>query len=239
MNRIREKVVVFDGENDFIIRKQASFDKNEGKAVSVDGSVSTPEGIAFKEYMDKEGKPIDIPNLSQPDFCARALDFINTRGNGKATAEMVHNTYQLYQANCIEKPPTDNPLPAVPLEQVPVVEAEGLPAWDTLDCETLAKEIAKAEKTDTTGYDFAKRRAYSVSLSSAKALQYSKCINPSPVSAPVPVVAPQTLISMDDSTFGTPPSSGGGDSQTADKKNNSTIWLLLGAVVIIYIITKK
>lgn len=236
--RPKEAVVVFEGEDNFVLQKPVVFSKSAGKASHVSADGSTPEGIAFKEYMDKEGQPIEIPTLAMPDFCARALAFMQTNGNGKATPQQVMNVYQLHAENCVEKPkdnPIDAPLPAVPLEQLPVVEAEGLPAWNTLDCDTLDKEIKKAEAVDTSDMEPAKIRAFSISLSSAKALQVSKCQQPPQSIAPV--ITPQTLISTDDPTFGARPSSGA-TTEPADKKSNN-IWLLLAAAVVVYLIADK
>lgn len=235
----KEAVVVFEGEDNFVLQKPVMYSKSAGKAVHASADGSTPEGIAFKEYMDKEGQPIEIPTLAMPDFCARALAFIQTNGDGKATAIQVMNVYQLHAENCVEKPkdaPIDAPLPAVPLEQLPVVEAEGLPAWNTLDCDTLAKEIKKAEAIDATNMEPAKRRAFSISLSSAKALQISKCLQPTqPIT---PVITPQTLISMDDATFGARPSSGS-SATPEEKKSNNALWLILIAGVAVLLMTGK
>lgn len=233
----KEPVIVFDGEDGFIMQKKALYSKASGKRIHAGFEGVKSEEQVFKDYMNQQSAVLEIPDISQPDFCSKALVFIQTNGQGKASSEQVFQMHQLYQTHCIEKP-QETPMPAVPLEEAPVVQTPDLPDWNSLDCETLAKEIEKAEKVDTTTFDAARRRAFSVSLSSAKTLQFNKCQQPTTTVSPV--LMPQTVISMDDSTFGATPSAGTSQGSATEEKPKNYNWLfLVGAVAIIYFVSKK
>ena len=130
----REKVVVFDGEDKFIAPKSRTYNKKIGKSEFV-GVVESPEGDkapvttidgdAFNDYMRRKNLTAVLPSPSEPDFCAKAQEFIQTNGDGIATPEQIMQAYQLFQDNCVEKPKevkpveSDSPPPVKPAEEEP------------------------------------------------------------------------------------------------------------------------
>lgn len=129
----KETVIVFDGEDKFIAPKQKSYDKEKGTSnfVGQDGSISTaptsgsvpklnldgtvasqlsPDAQRFTNYMATQGVPVQLPPLGSPNFCVEIKTFIETRGNGRATTEMVMDAYNLFRENCVEKPAEIKPV---------------------------------------------------------------------------------------------------------------------------------
>jgi hypothetical protein len=123
----KETVIVFDGEDNFIAPKERTYDKEKGVSnfIGQDGSVSTPppsgavpkmnpdgtvvgqlppEAQRFTDYMANQNVAVQLPTLGSPQFCIEIKTFIETRGNGKATTEMVMDAYNLFRENCVEKP---------------------------------------------------------------------------------------------------------------------------------------
>ena len=131
---MKEKVVVFDGEDKFIAPKSRTYNKRIGKSEFV-GVVESPEGdkapvttvdgAVFNDYMRKKDLPVVVPSPSEPDFCAKALAFLQSNGDGRATPEQIMQTHQLFQDNCVEKPKeakpveSDSPPPVKPTEEEP------------------------------------------------------------------------------------------------------------------------
>jgi hypothetical protein len=121
----KETVIVFDGEDNFIAPKERTYDKEKGVSnfVGQDGSVSTPptsdapklnpdgsvigqlspEAQRFTDYMTSQGTPVQIPTPSSPNFCVEIKTFIETRGNGRATSEMVMDAYNAFREFCVPK----------------------------------------------------------------------------------------------------------------------------------------
>lgn len=142
----KETVIVFDGEDKFIAPKERTFDKEKGVSnfVGQDGSVSSqptgavpkmnpdgtvatqlsPEAQRFTDYMANQGTPVQIPTPSSPNFCVEIKTFIETRGGGKATSEMVMDAYSAFQQFCVEKPVEKKPVltePSVPIDSPPPI----------------------------------------------------------------------------------------------------------------------
>ena len=129
----KETVIVFDGEDKFIAPKEKTYDKEKGVSnfVGQDGSVSTaptsgaipkmnpdgtvagqlsPDAQRFTDYMATQGVPVQLPTLGSPTFCIEIKTFIETRGNGRATTEMVMDAYNLFREHCVEKPKEVKPV---------------------------------------------------------------------------------------------------------------------------------
>ena len=163
----REKVVVFDGEDKFIAPKSRTYNKKIGKSEFV-GVVESPEGDkapvttidgdAFNDYMRRKNLTAVLPSPSEPDFCAKAQEFIQTNGDGIATPEQIMQAYQLFQDNCVEKPKevkpveSDSPPPVKPAEEEPPKAPPALGSMPTslsplgvsLSSPTLGKPPVKA-----------------------------------------------------------------------------------------------
>jgi hypothetical protein len=125
----KERVIVFEGEDKFIVNRDSNFNKLTGEKQFVGGKNSNPsenENIptnpdkeAFDRYVSRRAAPIIMPSPVEPNFCERIKEFIENRGNGLATSEQVMQAYELFQNNCIEKPIDNPPIVGEP-EQPPV-----------------------------------------------------------------------------------------------------------------------
>jgi len=262
---VKERVVVFDGEHNFIAPREKVYDKNKGKsefANQVGATPSTPEGDAFTRYMITKGQEVVIPQPSDADFCNKIQAFIRDAGGGKATPDQVMTAYQLFQNNCLEKPapPPEKPQPVgkgaplpvevdLPPTTQPQISEVSFPKWEVLGCDDLTVEISSIENTLATNkFDAVTKNIYQTALAKAKSVKSSKC-NPStsPAPSPVAIGTPAIITPIGGSGLGLPPmgggfgGGGGGEEETAQapkKKSGSLIWILLG-IGAIYLLTRK
>jgi len=262
---VKERVVVFDGEHNFIAPRDKVYDKSKGKsefANQVGGTSSTPEGDAFTRYMITKGQEVVIPQPNDADFCNKIQAFIRDSGGGKATPDQVMTAYQLFQNNCLEKPapPSEKPQPVgkgaplpvevdLPPTSQPQISEVSFPKWEILGCDDLSSEISSIENTLVTNkFDAVTKNIYQTALAKAKSVKSSKC-NPSAAPAPSPVAigTPAIITPIGGVGLGLPPmgggfgGGGGGEEETAQaptKKSGSLIWILLG-IGAIYLLTRK
>lgn len=117
---LKEKVVVFNGEDKFISPRNTIYDKNAGESQLVKDSnslntiITNPDKQVFDDYMARKGTPVIMPSPVEPNFCARMEQFISSRGNGMASPEMQMEAYKLFQDNCVEKPDVTAPITNIP-----------------------------------------------------------------------------------------------------------------------------
>lgn len=254
---LKEKVVVFDGESNFITPKNRIYNKRNGKSEFV-GVVESPEGNkspittidgdAFNDYMRKKNLRAVLPSLSEPDFCSKAAKFIQNNGEGRATPDEVMQVYQLFQDNCVEKPKEitpiekDSPPPVEPEEEQPV-----FPNWETLDCETLGQEINKIEQVFAASkFSDVVKGKYERAIQQAKSLQDLRCPKVSPAISTLPLPS-SSGVSLSVPSLGKPPvrggaASGGGgeiEKQEPKRKTNWLLLLLIGGAAFYFITRKK
>lgn len=262
---VKERVIVFDGEHNFIAPRDKVYDKSKGKsefANQVGSTPSTPEGDAFTRYMITKGQEVVIPQPSDADFCNKIQAFIRDSGGGRATPDQVMTAYQLFQNNCLEKPapPSEKPQPVgkgaplpvevdLPPATQPKVSELSFPKFSALGCEDLNAEIASIENAlATSKFDAITKNSYQKALAIAQSVKDTKC-NPTTAPAPSPVAigTPAIITPIGGAGLGLPPmgggfgGGGGGEEETAQapaKKSGSLIWILLG-IGAIYLLTRK
>jgi hypothetical protein len=258
---VKERVVVFDGEHNFIAPRDKVYDKAKGKseyANQVGAIPSTPEGDAFTRYMITKGQEVVIPQPSDADFCNKIQAFIRDSGGGRATPDQIMTAYNLFQNNCLEKPnpKPENPsqvgkgapLPVevdLPPTTQPQISEVSFPKWEVLGCEDLSSEIASIENTLATNkFDAVTKNIYQTSLAKAKSVKASKCNQPAATPPSSPIETPAMVTPIVGVGLGLPPMGGGfgggGEEEAAApvKKSNPLIWILLG-ISAIYLITRK
>lgn len=243
----KERVVVFDGEDKFIMPRSKTYSIAKGKSYDVSAAADeTKEGAAFKEYMLKRESVVTLPSPSDADFCAKIKGFISTNGEGKATPDDIMRAYQLFQDNCVEKPAQgDTPTEQVSTEPV-------FPDWQSLDCDTIEREIRRLENELTVIRTTPEVRIrYENAVAAGIAERERKCQrNPPPLGVvdtpppPPPALLPSG-VSLSTPTLGQPPkpkggaAAGGGEKEPEPKKGtNWLIWVLLGGAAL-YFLTRK
>lgn len=252
---MKERVVVFDGEDKFIAKKDRIYDKSTGKSYGG----KNPEGDRFKQYMLEKQKGCVVPELGDPDFCKKAEQFIKTRGEGKATPEQVWKVHSLFQDNCVEKPKEKSAAgdiqtpPIIP--NLPTSTTPTFPDWESLDCDSIEREIAALQQTLLTSrFSGEMVDLYNAAISRGTAVKAQKCGIAPPVlgDTPLPPASPTPRtpspisvnplgVSLSASTLGTQPNSASqtkSDSGDKKKSSNLLIWILLGGAVI-YLLTSN
>lgn len=266
---IKEKVVVFDGEHNFIAPRNKVYDKTSGKSEYINqlgGEPSTPEGDAFQRYMITKGQEVVIPQPSDADFCNKIQAFIRDRAGGKATPDQVMTAYQLFQNNCLEKPvpPPERPQPsgrgsALPVETdlppitQPQITELSFPNWEILGCDDLSSEIASIENTLATNkFDAITKNIYQTALAKARSAKARNC-NPSiaPTPSPIAIGTPAIITPIGGVGLGLPPMGGGfgggggrGGSEeevqeSAPVKKGNPLLLIILGIGAIYLLTRK
>lgn len=244
----KERVVVFDGEDKFIMPRNKTYDIAKGVAYEQSVAGETKEGVAFKEYMLKRESVVTLPSPSDADFCAKIRDFISTNGEGKATPEDIMRAYQLFQDNCVEKPAAPTPVQTEQPTTEPV-----FPDWQSLDCDTIEGEIRRLENElmviRTTPEV---RTRYENAVAAGKAEKERKCLRNPPALGvgdtpppPPPALLPSG-VSLSTPTLGQPPKPKGGAAAGGagekepepNKGSNWLIWVLLGGAAL-YFLTRK
>jgi hypothetical protein len=223
----KERVLVFEGEHDFIAPKEKVYDKSRGKAEFANqvGAIErTPDGDAFTRYMLTKNQEVVIPQPTDADFCNKIQGFIRDNGGGKATPDQVMIAYQLFQNNCLEKlnPPPQKPQPVgkgaplpvevdLPPTTQPSISELSFPKWEVLGCEDLTLEIASIENTLATNrFDALTKNIYQTALSKAKAVKSKNCQPASAPSVPTnPIETPATTLPINSIGLGLPPMAGG------------------------------
>lgn len=252
---MKERVVVFDGEDKFIAKKDRIYDKSTGKSYGG----KNPEGDRFKQYMLEKQKGCVVPELGDPDFCKKAEQFIKTRGEGKATPEQVWKVHSLFQDNCVEKPKEKSAAgdiqtpPIIP--DLPTSSTLTFPDWESLDCDSIEREIAALQQTLLTSrFSGEMVDLYNAAISRGTAVKAQKCgiappvlgDTPLPPASPTPRTPSPILVnplgvSLSASTLGAQPNSASqtkSDSGDKKKSSNLLIWILLGGAVI-YLLTSN
>ena len=97
----RESVVIFKGEDKFIMPRARTYDLKSGKSEFV--GITEEE----KEIIPVRGNPygynqgtFEMPDTSDPSMCDRIKDYINTRGAGTATPESLMSAYNAFNQYC-------------------------------------------------------------------------------------------------------------------------------------------
>ena len=228
---VKERVIVFDGEDNFIAPKTRNYDKNKGTSefvsqVGAEKTPTSPEGDAFSRYMLLKNQEVVIPQPSEPDFCMRIQSFISGSGAGRATPDQIMTAYQLFQNNCIEKPITrpapekpsgiGSPLPVegdLPPSTPPTISDVSFPNFNILGCEDLAIEISTIENVlSSTRLDALSKNVYERALVRAKSVKDAKCQPPAsapPNSSLVPIGTPAIITPIGGVGLGLPPIGGG------------------------------
>lgn len=240
----KERVIVFDGEDKFIMPRTKVYDRAKGVAFDASAAGETQEGVAFKEYMLKKDSVVTLPSPSDADFCAKIKDFINTNGDGKATPEDIMQAYQLFQDNCVEKPSS-----ATGEEQSTADIV--FPDWQTLDCETIESEIRRLENELTVIRTTPEVRIrYENAVAAGRAEKDRKCGMTPPTLGvgDTPLPPPPTLlpsgVSLSAPTLGQLPKpkamplEDGGKKPEPKKGYNWLIWVLIGGAAL-YFLTRK
>jgi hypothetical protein len=101
----KQSVVVFDGEDKFIKPRSVSYDLKAGKSEYV--------GLMEEQITEKPNeRPADappygyntgtfvMPDPSDPEFCNKVKQYINTRGNGTATPDAIMSAYNAFNRFC-------------------------------------------------------------------------------------------------------------------------------------------
>ena len=193
-----------------------------------------------------------VPELGDPDFCKKAEQFIKTRGEGKATPEQVWKVHSLFQDNCVEKPKEKSAAgdiqtpPIIP--DLPTSSTPTFPDWESLDCDSIEREIAALQQTLLTSrFSGEMVDLYNAAISRGTAVKAQKCgiappvlgDTPLPPASPTPRTPSPILVnplgvSLSASTLGTQPNSASqtkSDSGDKKKSSNLLIWILLGGAV--------
>ena len=236
MNKKKETVIVFDGEDKFIAPRKRFYDASKERPES--DSLSTKEGDLFKAYMRNKEIPVVIPSPEEPDFCGKIQLFIKTRCDGKATSEQLMQAYQLFQDNCVEKPKEksiqgdDAPTPQVTF-----------PDWNVLNCEEIRTEITKLQQMLMVSRLLPDVRAqYEAAIDRGTAAMQEKCTMNPPALPDVPPTGGGTGtttppaptggavtplgVSLSTPTLGKPPKSAAAPSEAAEPPKKGTNWLL-------------
>jgi len=238
----KERVIVFDGEDKFVAPKTMVYNKTSGEAQAIgderggilggerpivpsDGLVDSGAKKDFDNYMRRQSMSVTIPSPSEPEFCLRIKQFIQSNGDGLATPEQIMEAYQLFQNNCVEKPketpivaPVDiippagepRPLPTPEPEPSPIINPPPKPIAPTLEPEPKPIVSTPPSTTQTA-----------------------------PI-ASVPLAVP---------SLGVPPmraggsgaaGGGGGEKEKEPKKSsNWLLWLIIGGVALYFVTRKK
>lgn len=253
---MKERVVVFDGEDKFIAKKDRIYDKSTGKSYSG----KNPEGDRFKQYMLEKQKGCVIPELGDPDFCKKAEQFIKTSGEGKATPEEIWKVHSLFLDNCVEKPKEKSAAgdiqtpPIIP--DPPISSTPTFPDWESLDCDSIEREIAALQQTLLTSRFSADMvDLYNAAISRGMAVKAQKCgiappvlgdsplppVSAPPPPSPSPIVVNPLGVSLSASSLGVQPNSASqtkSDTEEKKKSSNLIIWLLLGGALL-YLLTSE
>ena len=239
----KESVIVFDGEDKFIAKKDKQYDKSTGFSnyVGAGGETlqspptetampTTADGALFNQYIASQNTSLDVPVSSDPDFCSKAQEFLSNNGGGRATPEQVMQVYNEFQRVCVRPAEDDNSF----------VE----PNWATLSCDEIGAKITELENTLATSRMVEKLRAkYETAVANGKSAQTEKCgVNPPalPDVPPAPTPTPTPIVSL--TNLGVAPQSGaaaggGGAEKEEKKRSNLWIWLVVGAGLL-YLLSK-
>lgn len=238
----KESVIVFDGEDKFIAKKDKHYDKSTGFSnyVGAAGELitapqaeaqmpTTADGAVFNQYMASQNTSLDLPVSSDPDFCQKAQQFISTNGDGRATPDQVMQVYNEFQRVCVR--PTE--------EDTSFVE----PSWETLSCDEIDEKLRQLNETLVVSrMAQAIRARYENAIANGTRVKAEKCglnppalgdVPPTPTPTPTPTPSP-TGVSL--SNLGVAPKAApkaGGGEKKEEKKSNLWIWLLVAAGAVI------
>lgn len=221
----KEKVIVFEGEDKFVAPRNMVYDKTLGEAQAVgeetpkfsDNLVDSGAKKDFDDYMRRQGMTATIPSPSEPEFCLRIKQFIQSNGDGLATPEQIMEAYQLFQNNCVEKPketpivpPVDIIPPAGEPRPLPTPEPEPSPILNP-----PPKPIAPTPEPEP------------------KPIAPTSPISSVPLTVPNLGVPPMRA-------GGAGGAGGGGEKKEEPKKgSNWLLWLIIGGVALYFVTRKK
>lgn len=236
----KESVIVFDGEDKFIAKKNKQYNKftGYGNYVGAEGEASlgaqpnttsstTADGAIFNQYIASQNASVVIPNATDVDFCQKAQEFLRTNGNGLATPDQIMGVYNQFQATCV-RPQQE--------EQNSFTE----PDWNSLSCDEIQAKINSINDLLSVSRLLPELRAsYENALANGNRVKVEKCgITPptlpdTPPTNPTPVLSGVSLTNL-----GVPPKSGGaqgggGGEKEEEKKSNLWIWLVVAAGLVI------
>ena len=99
----KETVIVFDGEDKFVSKRNKKYDAKKGMSnfVGSDGGVTTETTTSSttQALMVAVGAPMPTPDGSA-DYCSRLQVYIETRGNNFATPEQIMDGHQYFLTHC-------------------------------------------------------------------------------------------------------------------------------------------
>lgn len=231
---MKERVIVFDGEDKFISAKGNSED-----------SQLSPEGARFKKYMLNQSTPVVIPNPSDSDFCEKAELFIKTNCGGKATPQQVWDVHELFQKYCLKKGEKESPSDEKNKEEIKSDNDLKFPDWNNIDCDTIAKEIKRLEDILLTArLPMDVLAQYKSAIDDGKNVQAKKCTLETPTmpSDPEATSSFPSFVSLSNPNLGIPPGvKEKKEIPLIDKKSNNN-YLVIAAIALIgayFIISKN
>jgi hypothetical protein len=98
----KETVIIFDGEDKFVNKRNKKYDAKRGIAqyVGGDGEVSTDTTTSTTTAAPVNlGSPMPSPDGSA-DYCSRLKTYIETRGGNLATGEQIMEAHQYFLTHC-------------------------------------------------------------------------------------------------------------------------------------------
>lgn len=99
----KETVIVFDGEDKFVSKRNKKYDAKKGMSnfVGSDGDVTleTTTSTTTEAPMVAVGVPMPTPDGSE-DYCSRLKVYIETRGGNLATPEQIMDGHQYFLTHC-------------------------------------------------------------------------------------------------------------------------------------------
>ncbi len=235
----KESVIVFDGEDKFIAKKNKQYNKfsGYGNFVGAEGEASqgaqpnttsstTADGAIFNQYIASQNASVVIPNATDSDFCQKAQEFLRTNGNGLATPDQIMGVYNQFQATCV-RPQQE--------EQNAFTE----PDWNSLSCDEIQAKINSINDLLSVSRLLPEVRVnYENAIANGNRVKAEKC-GMTPLALPdvPPTNATPILSGVSLTNLGVRPSSGatqgGGEEKEEEKKSNLWIWLVVAAGVVL------
>jgi len=261
---MKETVVVFDGEDEFISHKAEVYDKKKGKAKFANAVGNKAVNQISNEYQENGLGKFQFPSPKDPEFCSIVQNFVRTNGMGIATPDEIVNANELLRVHCTDAAPKDNKPADTPADRPkdeidPKLLQIEYPNWDSLDCATLESEINRFKNFARTINNAEIVSAINAEIQKGEAINSIKCTVKKPADKPADkppidggsdspppsdsrVGSPALpFVPIDVPSLGQPVSGGGGGGGAEDKKSKKYNWLLILLLVAggLYLASKK